>query len=106
MATVVRCSIAPPPPSTTRPAYDPNNLHPLDAEGRKYDDTSEGIDWDEIIATTQDDFLARRFAYNSADYPTEEAAMAALDRWLDSIVEEVMSNANAAGSARNASRRT
>ena len=72
-----------------RPAYDPNNLDPLDEEARKYDDTSEGIDWDEIIATTQDDFLARRFAFNSADYPTHEEAMAAMRRWFESIAEEV-----------------
>jgi hypothetical protein len=73
-----------------RPAYDPNNLSPEDEEARKYDDNSEGIDWDEIIASTQDDFLAGRFAYNSADYATELEAFVALDGWLNSIVEEVM----------------
>jgi hypothetical protein len=72
-----------------RPAYDPNNLHPADEEARKYDDTSEGIDWDEIIATTQDDFLAGRFAYNSADYATQADADAALRAWLHAIVEKV-----------------
>ena len=74
---------------TKRPAYDPNNLDPIDEEARKYDDTSDGIDWDEIIATTQDDFLARRFAFNSADYPTQEEAKAARWRWLESIAERV-----------------
>ena len=73
----------------SRPAYDPNNLAPEDEEARKYDDTSEGIDWDEIIATTQDDFLAGRFAYNSADYATDEEADAALQALMDSIVKEV-----------------
>jgi hypothetical protein len=72
-----------------RPAYDPNNLHPADAEARKYDDTSEGIDWDEILATTQDDFLAGRFAYNSADYATQAEADTAFIAWFDAIVEEV-----------------
>jgi len=72
-----------------RPAYDPNNLAPEDEEARKYDDTSEGIDWDEIIATTQDDFLAGRFSYNSADYATQEEADAALKAWLHNIVEKV-----------------
>jgi hypothetical protein len=72
-----------------RPAYDPNNLHPADEEARKYDDTSEGIDWDEILATTQDDFLAGRFSYNSADYATQAEADAALTAWLDAIVDEV-----------------
>jgi hypothetical protein len=75
--------------TTKRPAYDPNNLSPRDEEDRKHDDTSEGIDWDDIIATTQDDWVARRFAFNSADYPTEEEAMAALSRLLDSILQGV-----------------
>ena len=82
-------SAAPEALNNTRPAYDPNNLSPEDEEARKYDDTSEGIDWDEIIATTQDDFLAGRFCYNSADYATQAEADAALDAWLDAIVEEV-----------------
>ena len=72
-----------------RPAYDPKNLHPENADARQYDDTSDGIDWDEIIATTQDDWIARRFAFNSADYPTHEAAMAALWQWLLTIAGEV-----------------
>lgn len=74
-----------------RPAYDPNNLDPIDEEARKYDDNSEGIDWDEIIATTQDDFLAGRFAFDSRDYATDEEAMAALTRWVDAIFEGVVS---------------
>jgi hypothetical protein len=72
-----------------RPAYDPNNLSPADEEARKYDDTSEGIDWDEILATTQDDFLAGRFAYNSADYATQAEADSALRAWIHAIVERV-----------------
>lgn len=77
------------PTPVRRRAYDPNNLHPLDEEARKYDDNSEGIDWDEIIASTQDDFLAGRFAFNSADYPTHEEAMKALDQWFQNIFDEV-----------------
>ena len=73
-----------------RPAYDPNNLHPLDAEARKYDDTSLGIDWDEILATTEDDFQAGRYAFNSEDYPTHEEAMKAFHQWLDDILQEVL----------------
>jgi len=72
-----------------RPAYDPNNLSPEDEEARKYDDTSEGIDWDEIIATTQDDFEAGRFWYNSAEYPTQAEADAALRALIHSVVEEI-----------------
>ena len=70
-------------------AYDPNNLSPEDEEARQYDDTSEGIDWDEIIATTQDDFEAGRFSYNSAVYATQEEADAALRTWFDAIVAKV-----------------
>jgi hypothetical protein len=80
---------APEPAQVRRPAYDPSHLSPEDEEARKYDDTSEGIDWDEIIATTQDDFLAGRFAYNSADYATQEEADAALEAWLEGIQRTV-----------------
>ena len=78
------------PAPVKRRAYDPNNLHPLDEEARKYDDTSEGIDWDDILATTEDDFQAGRFAFNSADYPTHEEAMKAFDQWTRGILEEVI----------------
>jgi hypothetical protein len=78
-----------------RRAYDPNNLHPLDEEARKYDDNSEGIDWDEIIASTQDDFEAGRFAFNSADYPTHEEAMEAFSEWLKEIFDRVLGEKDA-----------
>jgi len=54
------------------------------------DDTSDGIDWDEITATTQPDFEAGRFAFNSEDYPTEEAAMAAMDALVEMLIEEAL----------------
>jgi catalase len=73
-----------------KPAYDPNNLSPEDEEARKYDDTSDGIDWDEIIASTQDDFEAGRYSFNSADYATQEEAFAAMDELLNSILQEVL----------------
>jgi hypothetical protein len=76
-------------PERGHPTYDPSNLSPEDEEARKYDDTSDGIDWDEIIATTQDDFEAGRFWYNSADYATQEEADAALRALIHSVVEEV-----------------
>lgn len=79
----------PAPVERKRPAYDPNNLSPEDEEAKKYDDNSEGIDWEEILASTQDDFEAGRFAYNSADYATQAEADAALRAWFDAIVEEV-----------------
>ena len=76
------------PAPAKRRAYDPNNLHPLDEEARKYDDNSEGIDWDEILATTEDDFEAGRFAFNSEDYPHEDP-MKAFRRWTRGVLEEV-----------------
>ena len=83
------------PAPAKRRAYDPNNLHPLDEEARKYDDNSEGIDWDEILATTEDDFEAGRFAFNSADYPTHEEAMKALDQWMQNIFDEAQRDRDA-----------
>jgi hypothetical protein len=41
----------------------------LDEEDRAFDDHSDGIDWDEITATTQPDWEAGRFSFDSADYP-------------------------------------
>jgi len=71
-----------------RLARDPEYRRMLDDADRKYDDTSEGIDWDEIIATTQPEFEAGIFAFNSDDYPTDEAAMAALKAWVHNAFEE------------------
>jgi hypothetical protein len=72
------------------PAYSAEEAERLDAEDRLLDDTSEGIDWDDIIATTQPDFEAGRFAFNSVDYPTEEAAMAAMEAFREDIFKEVL----------------
>jgi hypothetical protein len=86
-----------------RRAYDRNNLDPADEEARKYDDTSEGIDWDEILETTEDDERAGRYAYNSADYATEEEAWAALDALIHSIFEEVLARVGNETGARSPS---
>jgi hypothetical protein len=69
-------------PPATPMAYDPNNLHPDDEEDRKLDDDTLDIDWDDIIATTQDDVLAERYAFSTGDYPTHEEGMAALWKWM------------------------
>jgi len=74
--------------------YNPNHLDPMDKEDHTLDDLSDGIDWDEITATTQPDWEAGRFAFDSADYPTDEAseaAMYALLRSLEVKVYEEMS---------------
>ena len=62
----------------------------LDQPVCDFDEALYDIDWEEIIATTQDDFLAGRFAFNSADYPNDAAAMAAMEQLLDDILEEVL----------------
>lgn len=72
------------------PAYTAAECQRLDEEDRLLDDTSDGIDWDEITATTQPDFEAGRFAFNSEDYPTEEAAMAAMDAFVEKLIEEAL----------------
>ena len=72
------------------PVYSAEERDRLDAEDRLLDDTSDGIDWDEILATTEPDFLAGRFAFNTDDYPTEEAAMAAMDAFVESLIEEAL----------------
>ena len=66
-------------------ALDQATRDELDEEDRAFDDYSDGIDWDEITATTQPDWEAGRFAFNSADYPTQEAVEAALWELIQSI---------------------
>ena len=53
-------------------------------------DHEDDIDWENIAATTEDDFNAGRYSFNSADYPTWEEAMKAMDALLHSITEEVI----------------
>ena len=83
----------------TPPECDVESPHPQDIAGCDFEDSSDGIDWDDIIATTQDDFLAGRFAFNSADYATDEEAMAALEQLIHNIFEEVRSEFAAAGAS-------
>ena len=51
----------------------------VDIEGR------DDVDWDDIIATTQDDVEAGRYAFTTEDYPTHEEGMAALWKWMCSL---------------------
>jgi hypothetical protein len=53
-------------------------------------DHEDDIDWDNIIATTEDDFKAGRYAFNSADYATHEEAMAAMRALIHSIAKGVV----------------
>jgi hypothetical protein len=78
--------LEPEPGLARRPAYDPNNLHPLDEEARKHD-PDDGIDYDEIIASTQDDYLAGNYVeFNPENYPTREAMIKALEAYNDEYI--------------------
>jgi hypothetical protein len=80
-------------------SYDP--CHPDNIEARRYD-PDDGMDWEEIILTTQEDFEAGRYAFNSQDYATHEEAMVALDAWLDAKVAKAEREAAASLSPRDA----
>jgi hypothetical protein len=79
-------------------SYDP--CDPDNIEARRYD-PDDGIDWEEIILSTQEDVEAGRYAFNSEDYATDEEAMAALGAWLDAIIEKAEREAAASISARD-----
>lgn len=51
----------------------------------EFDQASDDIDWEDIIATTQDDVDAGRYAFTTEDYPTHEEGMAALWEWMCSL---------------------
>ena len=53
-------------------------------------DHEDDIDWENIAATTEDDFKAGRYAFSSEDYATHEEAMTAMSAWIDSIFDEVL----------------
>ena len=56
----------------------------------------EDLHWDHICAT-EEELAARgeKPAFSTADYPTEEAAMEALDKFLDDALEEALREAAA-----------
>lgn len=56
----------------------------------------DDIDWDDIIATTEADDRAGRFAFNSDDYPTDEEAMKAMHALIDKICDEAMNRVRSA----------
>lgn len=58
-------------------------------------DHEDDIDWENIFDTTEDDFKAGRFAFNSADYATHEDAMRALRDWIHSIAVEAINRVRA-----------
>ncbi len=66
-------------------SYDP--CHPDNIEARRHD-PDDGIDWEEIILTTQEDFEAGRYSFNSEDYATDEEVKVALRAWIHRLAEE------------------
>jgi hypothetical protein len=66
-----------------------------------FDPADDDIDWEEIYQSTQADYEAGRYCFNSEDYPSHEEAMIALRAWIHSIGERVQREA-ASVSARDA----
>jgi hypothetical protein len=56
------------------------------------------IDWDDIIATTEADDRAGRFAFNSDDYPTWEEAVKARRAFVDEIWDEAINRVRSTAS--------
>jgi hypothetical protein len=52
-------------------------------------DREDQIDWDEIVAATEEKENSEELAFNSADYATEEEAIVALRAFIHEIFEEV-----------------
>jgi len=69
-----------------RKTYDPDDPDTWEA----IIDHEDDIDWDDIIATTEADDRAGRFAFNSDDYSTWEEAMKAMHALIDQICDEAI----------------
>jgi hypothetical protein len=61
----------------------------------EHDSPIDEIDYEEIFQSTQADYEAGRYCFNSEDYATDEEASAALLAWIDSIAERVKREAAA-----------
>lgn len=72
--------------STSREALDSDDPETWDC----IIDHEDDIDWENIIATTEDDYKAGRYAFNSADYATDEEAMKAMSDLIDAIAERAL----------------
>jgi hypothetical protein len=64
------------------------NAAAVDHKSLEAEDLEDGIDYEEIHAATQADFEAGRFAFNSADYASEEDAEAALWKFICAVGKE------------------
>ena len=60
----------------------------------------EPLDWDHICATEEElEARGEKAAFDSGDYPNDEAAMEALGKFLDEILEEALHDAAAENKA-------
>jgi len=66
-----------------------------DVAAAEHDSPIDEIDYEEIFQSTQADYEAGRYCFNSEDYATDEEASAALLAWIDSIAERVKREAAA-----------
>jgi hypothetical protein len=66
-----------------------NLRHPDDVDAPDFDSADDEIDLEDIYQSTQADYEAGRYSFNSADYATHEEAMAAMDALIHSIAVEV-----------------
>jgi hypothetical protein len=67
----------------------------VDVAAAESDPQVDEIDYEEIFQSTQADYEAGRYCFNSEDYATDEEASAALLAWIDSIAERVKREAAA-----------
>jgi hypothetical protein len=75
---------------TTVTTFVPNPDDPDDYEMADSTlDEEDEIHWDEVAAAIEEDGDSEELAFNSADYPTEEEATAALRAFIHEIFEEV-----------------
>jgi hypothetical protein len=67
-------------------------------------DNQKDLDWDYLCATEEElDAMGEKPVFDSDDYPTHEAAMEALDKLLQDILEEVKREVAAENRALSAS---
>jgi hypothetical protein len=82
------------PPAGIDNAWEPNHSYATRQNAVQYGGDDE-LDWDEIIAHSDEDEREGRVAFDSADYPDEESTTKALRAWIHGVFERALSNENA-----------
>jgi hypothetical protein len=67
-------------------SYDP--CAPDNIVARRHDNESDGLEWEEIILTTQEDSEAGRYSFNSEGHATDVETIAAIGAWIHRLAEE------------------